>query len=84
MSSKRNILKHKSVTIKNQLMNWSPCSTWTTMQFRFINCISEIVQKVNHSFDSALSAYTRPSGGWETAAYESPKNNQYSQNNYAN
>ena len=24
------------------------------------------------------------SGGWETAAYESPKNNQYSQNNYAN
>lgn len=80
MSSKRNILKHKSVTIKNQLMNWSPVAA---MQFRFINCISEIVQKVNNSFDSALSAYTWPSGAWKTAASESPKDNQYSQSNYA-
>lgn len=62
-------------------MNWSPVAA---MQFRFINCISEIVQKVNNSFDSALSAYTWPSGAWKTAASESPKDNQYSQSNYAN
>lgn len=62
-------------------MNWSPVAV---TQFRFINRIPEIVQKVNQSFDRALSAYTRPSGGWETATSEFLKDNEYSQSNCAN
>lgn len=56
----------------------------TASQFRFINCISEIAQKVTESFDRALSMYTQPSGGWETETSEFPKDNQYSQSKYAN
>lgn len=43
------------------------------LQFRPINRISEIVQKVGESFHRDLSAYTQPSGGQEAATSESPK-----------
>lgn len=59
-------------------------STVIASQFRFINCIFEMVQKVSKSLDRPLSACTQPSGDWETETSEFPKDNQYSQSNYAN
>lgn len=62
-------------------MNWNSV---IASQFRIINCIPEIEQKVSGSFDRALLAHTQLSDGWETASSEFPGGNQYSQSNYAN